>query len=44
MMSMADRTSHTIPAPPTTATTNTTSYSTVFVNSTQETEQGNGNT
>ena len=34
-MSMADRTSRTIPAPPTTATTNTTSYSTVSINSTQ---------
>ena len=32
---MADRTSHTIPAPPTTVTTNMTSYSTVSINSTQ---------
>ena len=35
MMSTADRTSRTIPAPPTTATTNMTSYSTVPINSTQ---------
>ena len=34
-MSMADHTSHTIPTPLTTATTNMTSYSTVSVNSTQ---------
>ena len=34
-MSTADHTSRTIPAPPTTATTNTTSYNTVSVNSTQ---------
>ena len=35
MTSMADCTSHTIPAPPTTATTNMTIYSTVSVSSTQ---------
>ena len=36
MTSMADHTSRTIPAPPTTVTTNTTSYSTVSINSTQK--------
>ena len=35
MMSMADHTSCTIPAPPTTVTTYTTSYSTVPINSTE---------